>query len=158
MDLTKHLGDEQLSAIDRHILSCDQTAAYWLVREFTGAGPEEAQEFVRGRFRELRTALPDRFAWSRFPCEDYLASEWADTGCWDEDAQFMLTVPTWDVKVRSDIDFLAIGGPGVDGIEWGYRRGHPGLWAHYPIRHEFVPAAATVTGLIEGWLSGDLQL
>jgi hypothetical protein len=62
------------------------------------------------------------------------------------------------VEVLDEISLLAVGGPGVDGIPWGYRRGEPGLWAYYPIEMEFTYVAATVTALVETWASGKLRL
>ena len=47
---------------------------------------------------------------------------------------------------------------GLDGIVWGYRIGHTGLWAYYPIDHAFIPVAVSATELVERWTSGDLAL
>ena len=35
------------------------------------------------------------------------------------------------------LDFLQIGGPGVDGIAFGYRTGKFGVWAYYPSEGRF---------------------
>jgi hypothetical protein len=118
---TWKLDAEQWYEVDRHILACDQVTAYRTVRELTGATPEEAAGVVQRRCQELREGFPGQFAWTRFPCQDYLASDWADQGCWDETSQTVLIVPAWEVTIRDDIAFLDIGGPGFDGIRWGYR-------------------------------------
>ena len=51
-----------------------------------------------------------------------------------------------------------IGRPGVDGIEWGYRRGLRGLWAHYPIENRFVHLASTAQELRDGYASGRITV
>jgi hypothetical protein len=93
-----------------------------------------------------------------FHCEDYFASQWARGGYWDEPSQLMLVEPARKRVLRSEHNFLVIGGPGVDGIEFGYRRGRRGIWAHYPIDQRFLKVAKTTAGLIERWLDGSLSL
>jgi hypothetical protein len=158
MNASRQLDDKQWSDIDPHILVCDQASAYWQLRVLTGASPDEAQEAVRLRYKRLHSTVPERFAWNRFPCRDYLASEWADQGCWDDASQTMLIRPAWNVTIREDIELLVIGGPGSDGIVWGYRIGHTGLWVYYPIDHAFIPVAVSAAELVERWTSGDLAL
>jgi hypothetical protein len=70
----------------------------------------------------------------------------------------MLIVPVWDLTIHDDLEFLAIGGPGVDGIRWGYRVGHEGLWAYCPFDDEFIHVAASASELVERWKSGELKL
>jgi hypothetical protein len=70
MDASRPLDDKHWSHIDPHILGCDQVSAYRHVRELTGAIPEEAREAVRLRYKRLHSTVPERFAWTRFPCRD----------------------------------------------------------------------------------------
>jgi hypothetical protein len=91
-----------------------------------------------------------------YDCDDYLASEWATRGCWDESCQLMLIVPTTEVEERPELSFLVVGNAGVDGIEIGYRAGLPGLWAYYPIDQEFVSVDQSVNELVERFHSGKL--
>jgi hypothetical protein len=70
----------------------------------------------------------------------------------------MVIVPAADVEEREPSGSLVVGRPGVDAIEFGYRKGLRGLWAYYPIDQEFVLMAPTVTELVEGWLSGRLSV
>ena len=93
-----------------------------------------------------------------YSSEDYLASPWARDGCWDEPSQLMLIVPEVEAGERTELEFLVVGRPGVDGIEFGYRKGKRGLWAYYPIDREFVFMAPTLVELVEGWLSGKLSV
>ena len=93
-----------------------------------------------------------------YPCDDYFASEFANQGYWDEPSQLMLIVPASEVKVLSEVSFLVIGRPGIDGIEFGYRAGHTGLWAYYPIDQAFVLLAPTVANLVAAFESGKLIL
>jgi hypothetical protein len=93
-----------------------------------------------------------------FHCDDYFASPWASEGYWDEPSQLMLVVPVGDHELRSDLDFLVIGRPGVDGIELGYRRGMQGIWVYYPYENRFVAVAATTAELIDGYMSGRITV
>jgi hypothetical protein len=100
--------------------------------------------------------LPER--WRDFNCADYFSSALAEHGYWDEPGQYWYIWPAERVYENSELQFLIIGTAGVDGIDWGYRRGHSGLWAWYPIDAEFVALAPTAEGLLEGWLSGAIEV
>lgn len=158
MDSRLTLEAEQFPAIDRLIFASDQEGAYRLVRGLAGGSPEEAHAFVRDRFQELYSSQRSRFDLCRFPCGDYLDSEWARQGYYDEEAYIFLVLPALDVRIDDELSFLAIGGPGVDGIEWGYRLDEAGIWAYYPIEGTFVPLAESVAGLIERWSSGAIRV
>lgn len=148
--------DARWSEVDGRILACDPLGAHRSIRELTGVGPEEA-DAVRGeRVRRLRAERGGEFAWAGYPCEDYLASEWAERGCWDEPSQAMVVVPC--AEVREADGFLVVGGPGVDGIAFGYRKGLPGLWAYRAIDRGYVYMAPTVAELVEKWTSGALSV
>ena len=96
--------------------------------------------------------IPERF--KAYACADYFDSKRFAAGHHDETAHLTTFYAAVDVAERLDSSFLAVGRPGVDGIEWGYRRGKPGLWAYYPITGEFKYLAPTVAALFEGWYSG----
>jgi hypothetical protein len=146
----------QWAEIDERILACDPRGAYWQIRELIGADPEAANIIRRERFRQLKVERSGEFAWSRYQCGDYLASRWADVGYWDESSLVMLIVP--GVEVEETRNLLVVGHPGVDGIQFGYRVGHPGLWAYKPIGREVSFMAATVADLVEKWVSGELSV
>jgi hypothetical protein len=93
-----------------------------------------------------------------FHCDDYFASPWAERGYWVEPAQLKLVVPVAEHELSSDQDFLVIGRPGVDGIEFGYRRGQRGIWAYYPIERRYVAIAETTADLIDGYTSGRITV
>jgi hypothetical protein len=93
-----------------------------------------------------------------FPCGDYFASEWSRSGYWDEAAQLWLLVPADEAEIRGELQFLVIGRPGVDGIEFGYRRGLSGIWAFYPVDREFVFLTPTIDDLLTGWNSGAITV
>ena len=93
-----------------------------------------------------------------FHCDDYFASEWAKEGCWDEPSQLMLVVPARKCQLRAELAFFVIGRPGVDGIEFGYRRGKRGIWAYYPIEKRFVAVARTTAALVDGYLSNRITV
>jgi hypothetical protein len=100
--------------------------------------------------------IPERFCCYR--CSDYFSSDQFTGGVRSESEQLLLVVSADEVVERPDLELLVIGRPGVDGIEFGYRKGHDGLWAYYPIGREFVLIAATVGTLVEGWLSGRIKV
>lgn len=100
--------------------------------------------------------IPERF--SDYRCADYFASERFARGVWSESEQMWLVVSADDVVEDSKREFLVVGRPGVDGIEFGYRRGHDGIWAHYPIGNDFTLVAPSVSALVEGWLGGSIKV
>lgn len=93
-----------------------------------------------------------------YGCDDYYASPWSEQGYWDEEAQLDLIVPADEVEEMPEHSFLSVGRPGVDGIAFGYRKGHAGVWAFYPMEGTFVPAAATTEELVEKWRTDRLSL
>jgi hypothetical protein len=97
-------------------------------------------------------AVPER--WRGFGCSDYFGSALAGQGYWDEGGQYWYVWPSDRVYEEADRPFLVIGGPGVDGIGWGYRDGHTGVWASYPIGRGFVWLAPTADALLQGWRTG----
>lgn len=100
--------------------------------------------------------VPER--WRTFNCEDYFSSVLAQQGYWDEAVQYWHVWSSDRVYERADLPLLVIGGPGVDGIDWGYRAGHTGLWAYFPINGEFVWLATTAEALLKGWQSGTITV
>lgn len=82
----------------------------------------------------------------------------AEHGYWDEAGQYWYLWPADQVYEESELRLLVIGGPGVDGIEWGYRAGQSGVWAYYPFNGEFVWLAPTADALLQGWLSGSITV
>jgi hypothetical protein len=93
-----------------------------------------------------------------YPCEDYFNSAEFIKGHWDESAQLWFTEPADKVAERPELDFLVIGRPGCDGIEFGYRRNASGLWAYRPIERKFTFIAPDVAALLSGWYSGEVRL
>jgi hypothetical protein len=96
--------------------------------------------------------------WQEYNCGDYFTSVLAEHGYWDEAGQYWYFWPAAQVYEDRDRLFLVIGSAGVDGIHWGYRKGQKGLWAYYPIEGEWRWLASTVSGLLDGWLSGEIKV
>jgi hypothetical protein len=96
--------------------------------------------------------------WRGYECGDYFRSPLAEHGWWDEGGQSWYIEPARNLVEESALDFLVIGGPGVDGIRWGYRKRQCGVWAHYPIDNEFLLLAATATELQSGYSSGRITV
>lgn len=110
----------------------------------------------RAGIRPLTGAVPER--WREFGCSDYFGSPLAKYGHWDEVGQYWYVWPSDRVYEKAEFPFLVIGGPGVDGIDWGYRADQPGLWAYYPIGGDFVWLAPTADALLGGWLAGIIKV
>lgn len=96
--------------------------------------------------------------WRSYPCADYLASPWAESGFFCEESQTPVIVPVAEVEELPDEPFLSVGWAGVDGIRFGYRATLPGLWAYYPILREFEPVAASVGELVDRWTTNSIKL
>jgi hypothetical protein len=96
--------------------------------------------------------------WHGYDCSDYFRSPLAHEGWWDDDSQYWYIEPAERVQEDSARDFLVIGGPGVDGIKWGYRKGERGIWAHHPIDDEFVLLAESAAELRDGYRSGRITV
>ena len=92
--------------------------------------------------------------WHSYDCADYFQSTLSEKGWWDEEGQCQYIEPADRVFEDYAREFLVIGRPGVDGIQWGYRKGHAGIWAHYPIENTFVLLADTASNLRAGFHSG----
>lgn len=116
-----------------------------LVNRVMAAAGLEQREIIR----------PER--WRPFHCDDYFASEYVRQGYWDELGQYWYLEPFDRIFENEERAFLVVGGAGVDGIQWGYRRGHLGFWA-YPIDGDFVLLASTVDAFMHGWLAGEITL
>jgi hypothetical protein len=91
-------------------------------------------------------------------CDDYFASRWADEGYYSETAQLMVVEPAINRVLRPEIELLVIGRPGVDGIEFGYRRGLRGIWAYYGMFGEWALVAESTADLVDGWATARISV
>ena len=100
--------------------------------------------------------MPKR--WLGYHCQDYFSAGWANEGHFDQFSKTPVVVPFVEAYEDEEHQFLVVGHSGCDGIDFGYRHGHSGLWA-YPIDGElFKFMAITVAELVEGWSSGRLSV
>ncbi len=95
---------------------------------------------------------------THFSCGDYFKSAWAVSGLYDHSSQLMFILPASDIELVEAEQFLGVARPGVDGILIGYRAGHPGIWAYYPISGEFKFMSPTFSAFVEGWFGGSLSV
>ena len=100
--------------------------------------------------------IPEHFR--NYNCSDYFDSEQFTSGVWSESEQLRLILAASEIIERPDLEFLVVGRPGVDGIEFGYRKGYDGIWAYYPIGREFSRVSPSVSILVEGWLAGNIKV
>ena len=103
-----------------------------------------------------RVDVPDE--WQDYACSDYFDSPLAEHGWWDEGGQYWYIEPAHRLYEDETRELLVIGGPGVDGIDWGYRKGHRGIWAYYPIEDEYVLLASSASELRDGYGSGRITV
>lgn len=104
----------------------------------------------------MSKGIPERFHGYR--CQDYFASKRFTQGVWSELEQMWLIISADEVVEQPEREFLVVGRAGVDGIEFGYRRGRDGLWAHYLIEDDFKLVAPNVGELVEGWFGGTIAV
>jgi hypothetical protein len=100
--------------------------------------------------------VPEEF--QSYDCADYFAECWADRGHFDDYSQLWVIVPLSETYESKEIAFFAVGCSGADCIDFGYRVGHVGLWAYYPIGREFKFMARTIAELVDGYCSGKLHV
>lgn len=100
--------------------------------------------------------IPEK--WRSYNCSDYFLSPFSESGWWDSEGQCWYIEPAGRIYEDEARAFLILGRPGVDGIEWGYRKGYQGIWAYYPIDNDFVFLSNSVSELREGYLSGRITV
>ena len=61
-------------------------------------------------------------------------------------------------RTSEDGERLYIGRAGVDGIEFVFRRGSPGVWAYYPIEGDYMLKAENIATFEAGWRSGEITV
>ena len=93
-----------------------------------------------------------------FGCEEYFTSSTFRRGVIVAECQTPVVYPASQLRVLPELHFLAIGSAGADGIEFGYRVGHLGLWALHPYEQEFQFVASSIPELVEGWRSGAISV
>jgi hypothetical protein len=79
-------------------------------------------------------------------------------GYYDKTSQFWILIKKDEWHIDSERNFMVVGGPGVDGIEFGIRKGLEGIWAYYPIDDEYIKVTKSADELIEGWNSGKIKV
>lgn len=112
--------------------------------------------FVRLGLEAIKPQLPRR--WINFHCDDYFNSSLSELGHWNDPCQNWDVWPATRVYEDTDLQMLIIGGPGVDGIVWGYRHAETGLWAWKPIAGEFMWLTASADSLIQDWIAGRIAV
>jgi hypothetical protein len=91
-------------------------------------------------------------------CLDYFQSELSEYGHWDDGAELWLILPAGQIEVQPTLEFLAVGRPGVDGITFGYRKGHKGFWAYHPFDEEYQFLAPSIQEFVREWETGGISI
>ena len=102
----------------------------------------------------MNEAIPDR--WNAYQCSEYFTGHWWRDGHYDEPSYLWVIAPLNEAYENTEFEFFAIGRSGAGGIDFGYRKGWPGLWAFYPIECTFKMMASNVQELVDGYCSGKL--
>jgi len=79
-------------------------------------------------------------------------------GYFDKDAIYWIIRKKDAWKIDLTRNFMSIGGPGADGIEFGLKKGLIGFWVYYPIDNEYIKVADSFTDFIDKWKNGDLKI
>ncbi len=79
-------------------------------------------------------------------------------GRYDDHAQLSFIYPVEVARLSEDGHVFYMGCPGADGIEFAYRRDHPGIWAWYPIDADWVRVAPDIETLERDWLARELTV
>jgi hypothetical protein len=95
--------------------------------------------------------------WRGYHPDDYFSAGWAQHGHFDELSQTPVVIPLPEAYEDVEHQFLVVGHSGSNGIKFGYRNGHAGIWA-YPYDGEFKFVADTLAELVEAWGSGKLSI
>lgn len=105
-----------------------------------------------------RLSMDVPFEHQDYICSEYFSDGWAEDGHFDEPSQTLVIVPVTDAYEDQEHGFFAVGRSGGDGIDFGYRKGTPGLWAFYPAEQRFKFMAPSIQALVDGWCSGKLSV
>jgi hypothetical protein len=103
----------------------------------------------------MTSKIPDRY--KAYECGDYFEGAWPHEGYFDDASQTLVIVPLNEAYEVAESGFFAVGRSGGDGIDFGYRKNHLGLWAFYPIGEEFKFMADSIRVLVDEWCSGRLS-
>lgn len=83
--------------------------------------------------------VSDRYA--AYKCGDYFQSTWSQDGYFDNVSHTVVIAPSSEAYELEKFGFFAVG---RDGVNFGYRKNHFGLWAFDPIVNNFKFMAETV--------------
>ena len=92
-----------------------------------------------------------------FDTLDYLDSEYCEGYC-HEFSCLQLILKHSDAYLAGEQSHLVIGHAGCDGIEFCFRKNKQGVWAFYPIDHEYEFKAKTIKELVVGYLGGSIKV
>jgi hypothetical protein len=87
-------------------------------------------------------------------CEEYF-SDFAG-GRFDAESQLWFILPREQTSIDAKRGDFIVGSAGCDGIDFCFRRGHPGVWAYYPIDQDWVLKANSMAELERRWLDGSV--
>lgn len=79
-------------------------------------------------------------------------------GRYDNHAQLGYIYSREGARESDDGERLYIGRPGVDGIEFLYRKGSPSIWAYYPIEGDYEWKADDIETFERAWRSGSITV
>ncbi len=81
-----------------------------------------------------------------------------EAGCFSDTDQYWTVRPVAEWTRDERRRWIQIGGPGVDGIQFGFLERETGVHAYYPYEDRFERIASSVPELITGWVSGAIKV
>ncbi|MBX9583916.1 MAG: hypothetical protein K2X87_26760 [Gemmataceae bacterium] len=118
---------------------------------------EEVMRNLRDHLAQLRRT-PYLTHLTGYNCYDYFTGGWAERGHYDEASRTWVVLPLSELRPEQRAGFFAVGRAGVDGILFGYRYGHRGVWALYPVDQEFKHLAPNLSEFVQGWWAGTITV
>ncbi len=90
--------------------------------------------------------------------DEYKSCDAPDNGFYSASDEYWIIRPNHEWEHDSNREWLCVGGPGVDGIEFGYLKGKSGIYAYYPIVDEYSFLADSADELIKGWIESRITV
>jgi hypothetical protein len=135
----------------------DWQAHAGVIAALSEALDESASRFIDGIPEPITPGMPPH--WPDYSCDDYLFSDFAERGHWDDAARLWLIEPVIRAREYPESAFLQVGRPGVDDIGFGYRRRFNGFWAiHRGAEPHFQQLASTVQDFMQRWTADEIRV
>lgn len=114
-------------------------------------------EWVRDNQIQIEQPIMPR-RWVDYRCDEYFTDGWWNPAKYDPGDDLEVIHDYTRVYEDLEHEFLAVASPGCDGIGFGFRKQHAGLWVYYPMENDFELKAPTIAELRSDWCDGKLYV